>query len=224
MNKNVLDYLQGSKVFIFDYDGTVADQSVTYGFLNEFYHKFGNKDCSKELFLEAQHITAFELHRLICEELNLTMSFDDFVKNYNQIVADAPSTIEQHCFDYIYELIENFKDVKFVLLSNGVTEHICNQLKKFGILDNFYAVMGCASLKITKEDVYKDTIKYFGENQKDCVVFEDAQNYIDNAKACGLKTIGIEHEFNRGNITADYVVQGEFETVAKDNAVIEQEL
>ena len=55
-------------------------------------------------------------------------------------------------------------------------------------------------------------------------VFEDAQNYIDNAKACGLKTIGIEHEFNRGNITADYVVQGEFETVAKDNAVTEQEL
>lgn len=209
LDKKLQKYLKGSKVFIFDYDGTIADQSVTYSFLNDFYHKFGNKDCSKELFLEAQHITAFELHRLICEELKLDMTFDEFAANYNQIVAEAKSTREQHCFSYVYDLIDNYKDVKFVLLSNGVTNHIANQLKKFGFLDKFYAVMGCATLKVSKEDIYNDTVKYFGEKQKDCVVFEDAQNYVDAAKRCGIKTVGIEHEFNKGNIAADVVIQGE---------------
>ena len=57
------------------------------------------------------------------------------------------------------------------------------------------------NLEISEETPLKQRIVRY--------VFEDAQNYIDAAKLCGIKTVGIEHEFNKGHITADIVIQGE---------------
>ena len=55
-----------------------------------------------------------------------------------------------------------------------------------------------------------DNIKeYIGENSNTCVIFEDAQKYLTYAKNQGFTTVGVEHEFNKGDLVADYIIEEE---------------
>jgi len=206
MNKAIVKELKEKEVFIFDFDGTITDHDTVYYFLNTFYQRYGNINCSNQTFLDTQYLTGYQLYERMCAELNIEMSWDKFRDVYQEIVTHYAKTHKQKYFEYIDELIKIFKDKKFILLSNGMTEHLTNQLKKFGLLDNFYSVMGCASTGVPKEEIYKDTQKWFGVPQQKCAVFEDAQRYLDLATQNNITTVGIEHKYNAGLIKADYII------------------
>ena len=210
MDKKLDSVLKEKAIFIFDFDGTIINHDTVFYFLNTFYQTYGNVNCSNETFLDTQYLTGYQLYERMCKELNLTnMSWDEFREVYTKIVSAYAKSHEQKYFKYIDVLIKKYKNAKFVLLSNGMTEHLTNQLKKFGLIDHFYSVMGCASMGLAKEDVYCDTKKWFGVKQDKCVVFEDAQRYLDLAKKYNITTVGIEHKYNSGLITADFLIKAE---------------
>ena len=51
------------------------------------------------------------------------------------------------------------------------------------------------------------TWEYLGVEQKDCVVFEDTQRYIDQAKSLGIDTVGIEKINDNTKLSSNYIIQ-----------------
>lgn len=209
MDNKLYELLKDKKVFIFDYDGTLVDNNtLNFEVLKRYFKKYG-KTCDLQTYMELRSLTAKELNKRCSEILGVDLPFEESVKEYLKLVDEVFGEAHQDCFPYVKELIKTFSDVQFVLLSNNLIEYLEDQLKKFGIYTRFNKIIGCASLNITKEEVYSDIEIMFGVKPEECVLFEDSQNYLIKGKQCKMTTVGIESRFNKNTLKADYIINAD---------------
>lgn len=207
MDKNLMEMLNKKKVFIFDFDNTLADTDfLNYETMRRLLAK-DNIDFTREDYGQVTGKTALEYNDIINRMYNKNYKLEDTVKNYLEEYRIVENEVESKPFDYVGELFDYYKDKKKVILSNMMEDIIVTLLKKWAIADNFEKIYSCVDLNIKKNQFYKETAKYLGVEQKDCVVFEDTQRYIDQAKSLGIDTVGIEKANDNTKLSSNYIIQ-----------------
>jgi len=205
IDKKLLKALESKKTFIFDFDGTI---SSTYGIMFKTLETmFKNRGFvfSLEEFdtLKGRPSTVyFEKFEEITKE---KIDPQKMAEEFSKIFDEQTKTEKLFCYDYVIELVKKFPDKNFVIASNNVEQFLSDRLVDFGIRENFTKIVACTN-KLKKQYVYQNTISLFETNQKDCVLFEDDQKYINEAKLEGILTVGIVHDYN-SNLDADYLIK-----------------
>lgn len=209
MDNKLFELLQNKKVFIFDYDGTLVDNnSLNFEVMKRYFKRYG-KECDFKTYMELHTLTAKQLNKKCSQIFGVELPFEQTVKDYLKLVDEVFGKAKQECFSYVKELIKTFKDVQFVLLSNNLVDYLEGQLKKLGVYTRFNKILGCASLNITKEEVYNNVEIMLGAKPEECVLFEDSLNYLIEGKKCKMTTIGIESRFNENTLKADYIIKAD---------------
>lgn len=116
-------------------------------------------------------------------------------------------------------LLEQLKDnsVSMAVASAGPTENVSFALDKLGIRHYFSSVIDSGMVKKGKPDpeAYNKSVKRFGLNPSQCLVFEDSFFGIQAGKASGCTTVAICTTFDRDKLKsseADYIIDS-FEEV-----------
>lgn len=207
MDKGLYDILKDKKVFLFDCDGTIADTDK----LNYLAFKCIYETLTNEIFQMEDHMNILGKTAKECFDYFILKSKKDIpVLEFKDIFVSAFGKVVQKsdlkCFEYVYGIFNKFPNTKKYILSNQVIDNIQAILKKCGLENCFTDIISTAEIEANKEDIYANTIKYFGVTPEDIVIFEDNKRYIDIAKNSGMSTVGIENDYNKGNINADYKI------------------
>jgi len=207
LNKKLLKALESKKTFIFDFDGTI---SSTYGILFKTLEKMF-KNHGFVLTLEEFNTLRGKPSTVYFEKFEeVTKEKQDpqkMAEEFSEIFDEQTKIEKLFCYDYINELIKKFPDKNFVVASNNVEQFLSDRLVDFGIRENFTKIVACTS-QLKKQYVYQNTVKLFGTKQEDCVLFEDDQKYINQARTEGILTVGILHDYN-SNLDADFLIEEE---------------
>lgn len=207
MDKGLCDILKYKKVFLFDCDGTIADtEKLNYIAFVYIYNKLTGKQLLMEDYTKVIGKTAKECFAYFKSLTKSDISVLEFKELFISTFSTAIQKTDLQCFEYLFNIFNYFPNTRKYILSNQIIENINEILKKCGLENCFTDIISTAEIEANKEDIYANTIKYFGVAPKDIVIFEDNKGYIDIAKNSGISTVGIENDYNNGNIDADYKI------------------
>ena len=207
IDKKLLSALESKKTFIFDFDGTISSTyNLMFKALEAMFKSRGfvfTLEQFNELKGKPSTVYFEKFEEITKEKQEPQKMAEEFAKNFEE----KTKTEKLLCYDYVKELIKKFPDKNFVIASNNVEQFLSDRLVDFGIRKNFVKIVACTQQK-NKQYVYQNTSSIFGTNQKDCVLFEDDQKYITEARAEGILTVGILHDYN-SNLDADFLIEEE---------------
>jgi len=204
MIDNILD---GKKIFVFDFDGTIIN--------SEPLHWTAHKECLKDYGVT---ITSDDIKRYIgtTDKYIYSTIKNEFKLNYDvekMILKKVEKFLELaeekniKPFKYFEEILGNYENVSFNILSSQHMEILEKFLEKWGIRKRFDTIISVSDTGIDKKEVYKNTFKYYKCNQEDVVLFEDSMKCLELAKKEGINTVGIEMEYNEGKLkNCDYII------------------
>ena len=203
MNEKLKEILKDKKVLIFDFDGTMlGTERFNYLVHKKNWKKYGI-DLTEDGYRDVMGKTVIEIKSSI--ETDVDVDEQTLIDEYINGFLELTKSENLPMFDYFYDLMQSCDGKKLYILSNQSTKIIDSCLQKWGIKDKFEKVISLIdSIDVKKIDYYRNTEKYFGAPQADCVLFEDTQKNIDDGMLCGIFTVGIKHKFN--NPIADFVV------------------
>ena len=204
--QDINEILRDKSTFIMDFDGTIADtEPLNYLVIKELVARQGTvfTECDFEKIVgrsAAEYLT--EINKILGTTLRLEEVANEYIDLFRQCAHD----IALPHYKYIDRLLEQYGDRTIYIVSNQFDDIIESMLKRWGIIDKFKKVVSCPVVKMTKQELFSDTQKFFNAKSRDCVLFEDAQRYLDFGKSIGFDTIGVENRYNLGKITADYII------------------
>lgn len=201
--------LQDKSTFIMDFDGTIADtEPLNFLVIKDLIAREGEV-FTEDAFQKIVGKTAFEYMDTINQIYGTNIKVEDVIDDYVDLFRQKAREEALPYFPYIDKLLAQYGDREIVVVSNQFADILDTMLTRWGIRDKFKRIISCPIDKIKKQALYDDTIKYLGVPQHNCVLFEDAQRYIDYGKGVGFVTIGVENKYNKGKIVADYIITGQ---------------
>lgn len=206
MDERLNEVLENKKVLIFDFDGTMTDtEKFNYLVHKKNWRKYGI-DLTEDGYKEIMGKPVVDIKERVKStygdiDLDERTLIDEYIDGFIELTQNE----ELPLFAYIQDIMQNCEDKKLYILSNQSTRIIGACLEKWGIKNKFTKIISLLKEKdIKKIDYYRDTEKFFGATQADCVLFEDTQKNIDDGMSCGIFTVGIKHQFN--NPVADLII------------------
>ena len=206
MENKLYGLLKNKKYFIFDFDGTITNNEPLQYLAHVRNCKQYGFDLNKEDFRHLIiHNQMQVIHQNMCKRFNYPFDFakfaSDLPKFYNELVEQQDMPLNE----YFLDILDNFPDKHYIMLSNEKEKFLDYHLSKWGIRDKFEQLI--SSFDTSKVDILNNISKYLPAKINDMVIFEDANKYLLTAKRLGMTTIGIEHEFNEGDLVADYIIK-----------------
>ncbi len=199
----LIETLSEKKLFIFDMDGTITDTEPCH---YEAYRRTIEEICPGNTITEGEFLRCYvghpetEIYAMLKEKKQIGFDDDLFfrtrIDNLFKIVKERGLTTAP----FYKQLEEMFSDAEFVTLTSQRTSVLdrFREVIDYGKIGRFISV---ADLDYGKGDVLRDTEKYLGYSQCDCVIFEDFAPTLHAAMKCGVLAVGIKHDFNA--LTAD---------------------
>lgn len=202
-------------IVFFDIDGTLVDYkfaekagAIQYyhqhmglfnlseaEFINlwsDLAHKFFNKYLGKELSFEEQRKSRIKaLFKTVGIELSdrdAEAEFDTYLNFYRD---------NWKVFNDVITCLNQLKDVRLGIISNGHYEHQIDKLKRVGIVDYFSAVITSGEVGCSKPDkrIFIEACKKLGEAPTQCnYVGDDLSVDILGSNAAGLKGIWLNRK------------------------------
>lgn len=204
------EILQGKKAIIMDFDGTITNTEPLNFKTWQVLFKPYNIDFKESDFKDIlghpieKIVTIFETKYDNFDSEGLKNGINDYIETFKRFQDES----DLKMFDYVKELIEEFKGIPKFILSNQTKVLIENMLKKWNVENEFIKIYSCMDEKLKKQDVYKNAENYFGVKAEDCLLCEDSQIYLNSGKENGMTTLGIQHNLNP-KLTADYILKVE---------------
>lgn len=204
MNERLNEILESKKVLIFDFDGTMTDtEHFNYLVHKKNWKKYGI-DLTVDEYKAVMGKTVVDLKERIKDgygDVDAHTLIDEYINGFLELTKNDSLPM----YPYVQQVLKNCDGKKVYILSNQSARIINACLEKWGITNKFDKIISLIDAKdIKKIDYYRDTEKYFGAPQADCVLFEDTQKNIDDGMACGIYTVAIKHQFN--NPVADLII------------------
>ena len=204
-----LDKLLDKKLFIFDFDGTIADTvSTEFEIYSVVLARLGKK-MKKSLWKKLlESHTAEGYLNLTNEIFDLSIKYDEFVDMYADAIRYVERKYPPILFGWVKPFLAQSPNVSKIILSNKDGNIIKENLASLGILNHFVDIFSCTTLHTTKEELYPQVLKKYQLSAVDCVLFEDTQRYIDAGKNIGFNTVGVIHKNNKkSGLLADFLIK-----------------
>lgn len=185
------------RVAIFDLDGTLIDSTWIW---NEIYIKFS------EIFKIENNFNLEKVMHLppteCCEQLKS-------IYNLKQSVDELKNMFYEMAFKFYSDKVELKPGVEKllsmlkkdgILMCLATSNHVKISefiLKKYGIFDYFSSFKYSEELKVNKQTavIYLKSAEEVGIEPKNCVVFEDISEPIDDVKLNGMGFFGVNDKF-----------------------------
>ncbi len=195
-------------LFIFDFDGTIAD---SLGLEFEIYSRYlkarglaiKKSDWEKKLVYH----TAEGYVKFMAEFFKIKLDYKTFKQDYAYYARQVENEKPIQPFKWFLKFLPKVKDKIKVILSNKDADLIVDNLVSWGVKDEIEKVYSCTTLRKTKSEILPQIIKDFKVDPNLIALFEDSQSCIDVAKNMGVTTIGIKNKVNQGKLkTADLFI------------------
>lgn len=201
--------IESKKLFIFDLDGTIADtEYLQWQTYNELLKEFNVR-------LEYDNITKYignndtKIYEMIKTDFSITFNNSDFGDKRGKFYYELVDRYNMVPFEFFYEVME-YIGIEFCILSSQKIEVIEYLLKRWKVYEKFNKIISVSKGELTKEDILKDTKKYYGHNQENCVLFEDTNKNLALGKKYNIFTVGVEHRYNIDKLVdADIIIVNE---------------
>ena len=205
IKNKLFNVLRDKKVFIFDFDETIAStQNILFETLKTLGKKHG-VHYTKKLFSEVKGKPGSEYFAQFKSLVKTELDEKETLKDYLNIFNEKMKNEKLECFPYVKEIIKQFPNKVYCVASNNVLEFLEQRLSEFGIRDCFKHIFACGDGLITKQYVYENINFLVDAKPSECVLFEDGQKYIESAKSYGFLTVGILHDENK-DLKADFII------------------
>lgn len=190
--------LSEKKLFIFDMDGTITDTEPCH---YEAYRRTMEAICPGNTITEDEFLRCYvghpetEIYALLKEKKQIEFDDDLFfrtrIDNLFVIVKERRLTTAP----FYRQLETMFTDAEFITLTSQRVSVLSRfrEVIDYGKISRFISV---ADLGYGKGDVLRNTEKYLGYKQSECVIFEDFAPTLRAAIDAGVTAIGVKHDFN----------------------------
>jgi len=184
-----------NKLIVFDFDGVLADSFSNLYTINKLSAEFVNRKISEEdyikMFSGKFHHNLYNFLDLNEEELNKYLEYKYKIFNKYYIGANL--------FSFAPDLIKRLSlTASLAIVSSAPEEAIRRMLEKYGLVDNFFMILGMnKSGKIL--NLKKCITKAKGIDENSFFITDTVGDIIDGKEA-GLKTIAVTWGFHSDNI------------------------
>ena len=206
-NSKLIELLKDKKLFVFDFDGTIANTEPTQcrSYIELLSEHFCDNSLNDSIF-NSSYVgkTEFDIWREIGKDFGLNIDDEYILDLMFERRAIFEKMAKQYLkpFDYVYDIVSIFPDTKKIILSSDNYHTISSLLKYWNLLDSFSNIYAYEQLK--EKDISKASMLaiigmlYSSENisSQDIVVFEDVDKYLHIAEHAGYLPIGIRNSYN----------------------------
>ncbi len=212
MDKDLEKILDGKRCFIFDLDGTLGNTEKTQW--------EAHKKVCKDMFnidLDDEHIYSYlgMADQLVLESIekdyNIDMGGEKGYEKYKKIriKTAAKMVLKEPSFKYVTDILLKSFGIQFYLVTAQNAKLVEKMLKNWNLY-RFFNVRNtfiCDSRH--NKMYYYDEIFRLLKNAKpeDVVLFEDVNKYLQEGKKRGYITVGIDNNFGKDPIEADYIIK-----------------
>ncbi|WHH57825.1 HAD hydrolase-like protein [Petroclostridium sp. X23] len=189
--------LESKKVFIFDFDGTIAD--------TETLHWAAYDICLSEfnIALTKKHIDRYignaeiKIYSMLKDDFGISFDDDTFFDKRISIYLELIKKKDLKPFNFFMDLFNKYRDICFCILSSQKLNIINDLLKLWDLDSAFDKIISVASGDMSKADILSDTYHYYGAYNNEVVLFEDTNRNLALAQQERILAIGIEHQYNK---------------------------
>lgn len=204
ISQELFNMLSLKKAFIFDFDETMAStEQIMLQTLKALCKSYGYTYTQKD-YREVQGKPSSEYFEQFKRLVNCNKSDSEVLEQYMNLFEEKLKTTKLKCYNYVKEITKLFPNKTYCIASNNIEVWLKQRICDFKLEKFFKHIFACGTGDMNKQYVYQNTQALFGEKPQNCVLFEDTQKYIDEAKSAKITTVGICHQ--NKEIDADYYV------------------
>jgi len=217
INSELDTLLKSKKMWLFDFDGTIAN--------TEPLQLKAYNECLKDLnvFLTDDDFARYvgkqelQIYKLIKSDFNIIFDDNRFLSERTDAYLRLVKTENLTPYPYFMELLKN-KDVQFNILTSNRLNVINSILDTWDMRNSFNQVISAATNGIDKSDVINDIDGYFGFKSDEIAIFEDANTYLRVAQQNNILAIGIQNTYNYNRlIDCDYTLNQTISGLTKEH-------
>jgi beta-phosphoglucomutase len=176
-----MKYRRAKKLFIFDFDGTIADTSLlNYHSYKAAFKVFNVKLSLKEYIMIFNGKDFFRVLKHLDIKIRKNASKVHLLKkqNYKKYLNKIKPN------ELIISLIKSLSKENYVsVVSTASRENLHSALKYLDLFKFIHLIVSKEDVKKTKPDPegFNKAVRYFNINKKNCIIFEDSSVGINAA-------------------------------------------
>ena len=186
------------KAYLFDCDGTIADSMPLHYLAWQNALATWNCEFPEKLFYDWGGFSVAAIVELLNEKQGLRMPVDDVLRKKEQVYEESLPHLKA-----VPEVLEHihasFGRIPFAVVSGSTRDSVNASLGVLGLLEKFEVFVCAGDYEKGKPDPEPFLLAAvrLGVPPESCLVFEDAEMWIQSARSAGMATVRVAPAWER---------------------------